>query len=69
VATQIQYNDDTENLHANVRFGWLDTAGTGLYVVYNDTEHYGSLLTTGLTSGPQQRQLIIKYTKQFDFTR
>jgi len=69
VATQIQYNDDTENLSANVRLGWLDTAGTGLYVVYNDTEHYGSLATTGLASGPQQRQLIIKYTKQFDFTR
>jgi hypothetical protein len=69
LATQIQYNDDTENLSANVRFGWLDTAGTGLYVVYNDTEHYGSLVSTGLASGPQQRQLIIKYTKQFDFTR
>jgi len=69
VAAQIQYNDDTENLGTNVRFAWLDTAGTGLYVVYNDTEHYGSLATTGLRSGPQQRQLIVKYTKQFDFTR
>jgi hypothetical protein len=69
VATQIQYNDDTENLSTNVRFGWLDTAGTGLYIVYNDTEHYGSLATTGFASGPQQRQLIIKYTRQFDFTR
>jgi hypothetical protein len=66
---QIQYNDDTENLGANLRFGWLDTAGTGLYVVYNDTEHFGSIPTTGLESGPLQRQLIVKYTKQFDFTR
>jgi hypothetical protein len=69
LATQIQYNDDTENLSANVRFGWLDTAGTGLYIVYNDTEHYGSFASTGIASGPLQRQLIIKYTKQFDFTR
>jgi hypothetical protein len=66
---QIQYNDDTENLGTNLRFGWLDTAGTGLYVVYNDTEHYGSLASTGIASGPLQRQLIVKYTRQFDFTR
>ena len=69
VAAQIQYNDDTENLGTNLRFAWLDTAGTGLYVVYNDTEHFGSLATTGFRYGPQQRQLIVKYTKQFDFTR
>ncbi len=69
VAAQIQYNDDTENLGTNIRFAWLDTAGTGLYVVYNDTEHFGSLASTGFPSGPQQRQLVIKYTKQFDFTR
>ncbi|HUF76183.1 MAG TPA: DUF5916 domain-containing protein, partial [Longimicrobiales bacterium] len=69
VAAQIQYNDDTENLGTNVRLAWLDTAGTGLYVVYNDTEHFGSLATTGFRYGPQQRQLIVKYTKQFDFTR
>ena len=69
VAAQIQYNDDTENLGSNIRFAWLDTAGTGLYVVYNDTEHFGSLSTTGFRYGPQQRQLIVKYTKQLDFTR
>jgi hypothetical protein len=54
---------------SNVRLAWLDTAGTGLYVVYNDTEHLGSRATTGLPYGPLQRQLIVKYTKQFDFTR
>jgi hypothetical protein len=69
VAAQIQYNDDTENLGTNLRFAWLDTAGTGLYVVYNDTEHFGSLATSGFPYGAQQRQLIVKYTKQFDFTR
>jgi hypothetical protein len=69
VAAQVQYNDDTENVGSNVRLAWLDTAGTGLYVVYNDTEHLGSRATTGLPYGPLQRQLIVKYTKQFDFTR
>ncbi|HSH74917.1 MAG TPA: DUF5916 domain-containing protein [Longimicrobiales bacterium] len=66
---QLQYNDDTEDLGTNLRLGWLDTAGTGLYVVYNDTEHFGSLRSTGIRYGPKQRQLIIKYTKQFDLTR
>jgi hypothetical protein len=69
IQTLVQYSDQTGVWSGNVRFGWLDTAGTGLYVVYNDTEHFGSLATTGFRYGPQQRQLIFKYTKQFDFTR
>ncbi|MDH3732679.1 MAG: carbohydrate binding family 9 domain-containing protein [Gemmatimonadota bacterium] len=62
----LQYNNETENFGSNVRFGWLDTAGTGLYVVFNDLEHFGSLDRTGIERGPQRRQLIIKYTKQFN---
>ncbi len=62
----LQYNDDTENFGSNVQFGWLDTAGTGLFIVFNDTEHYGSLQRTGLERGPLARQFIIKYTKLFD---
>ena len=65
----IQYNDESENLGSNVRFGWLNTAGTGLYVVYNDSEHLGSLERTGLPAGPRQRQFVIKYTKQFAVAR
>ena len=34
----IQYNDLTERWSTNLRFHWLQTAGTGLFVVYNDTE-------------------------------
>jgi len=65
----VQYNNDTENVGGNIRFGWLNTAGTGLYVVYNDTEHLGSLERTGLPAGPQQRQFVVKYTKLFDIAR
>jgi hypothetical protein len=61
----LQYNNETENFGSNIRLGWLNTAGTGLYVVYNDTEHLGSLDRTGIERGPQERQLIIKYTKMF----
>jgi len=65
----VQYNDESENLGSNVRFGWLNTAGTGLYVVYNDTEHLGSLDRTGIPAGPRQRQFVVKYTRQLDIAR
>ena len=65
----LQYNDDTENLGTNIRLGWLDTAGTGLFIVYNDTDHRGLFDRTGIMPGPQQRQLVIKYTKLFEFSR
>ena len=35
--TNVQYNDDTEDLATNLRLGWFNTAGSGLFVVYNDT--------------------------------
>ncbi len=65
----LQYNDDSEDLGSNIRLGWLDTAGTGLFIVYNDTEFLGDIDPLGFRSGPRQRQLVIKYTKLFDFTR
>jgi len=65
----VQYNDDTENVGTNIRFGWLNTAGTGLFIVYNDAEFLGDLALTGLPSRPLQRQLVIKYNALFDLTR
>ncbi len=61
----IQYNDRSRNLSSNIRFGWLTTAGTGLFVVYNDLEHVGSLSRTGIDGGPLERALIVKFTRQF----
>lgn len=60
----IQYNDQTRNLSSNVRFGWLNTAGTGLFIVYNDLEHVGPLSRTGIDRGPLERGLIVKFTRQ-----
>ncbi len=45
---------------------WLDTAGTGLYIVWNDTRHAGSLERTGIMAGPKQRQLVVKYSRLFN---
>jgi hypothetical protein len=55
----IQYSDQADNWSTNVRFGWLHTAGTGLFIVYNQAHGVDSL------SGPLNRSLIIKYSRQF----
>ena len=60
----LQYNDDADVWSSNVRFNWLNTAGTGLFIVYNDTEGLGNTLI-----GPQNRSLTVKYTRQFDIFR
>jgi len=58
----IQYNDRTNRWSTNLRFHWLLTAGTGLFVVYNDTESLEGL-------GPANRAFIVKYVRQFDILR
>ena len=62
VNSLIQYNDRIDQWSTNVRFSWLNTAGTGLFIVYNDTEGLERI-------GPINRAFIIKYTRQFDVLR
>jgi hypothetical protein len=59
VQSLIQYNDRTDRWSTNLRFHWLETAGTGFFVVYNDTEALNGL-------GPVDRTFIVKYVRQFD---
>ena len=56
-----QYNNQQQVFTANLRFAWLNTAGTGLFVVFNDGEQ-----ADGLTrwQTPLARSLTIKYTRQ-----
>jgi hypothetical protein len=68
-----QYNDAADNWSVNLRFGWLNAAGTGLYVVYNETD---DLEDTGLAArlgirpgGPVQRAFILKFTREFQVLR
>ncbi len=68
----LQYNNIEDNFSGNVRFGWQGPAGTGFFVVLNDSHRIkrvpGSVLREE-QEGPLQRALIIKFTKQFDLTR
>ncbi len=55
----IQYNSQAGIWSGNVRFGWLSTAGTGLFIVYNEQRQ------TGTNAGPLDRALIAKFSRQF----
>jgi hypothetical protein len=59
----VQYSTQQENWSANIRLGWLNTAGTGLFIVYNDARGIQTL------DGPLHRSLIIKYSRQFQVFR
>jgi hypothetical protein len=56
-----QYNSVDENWSANLRYSWLRTANTGLFIVYNDTQGFG-----GYTGAQPNRSLLIKYSHLFD---
>jgi hypothetical protein len=58
----VQYNDRTDRWSTNLRFSWLNKAGTGLYLVYNDTESLNGL-------GPVDRAFVVKYSREFDVLR
>jgi len=47
---------------ANARFSWLSTAGTGLFIVFNEGQEADSFFRW---DRPQSRSLIVKYTRQF----
>jgi len=55
-----QYSNQSRSVQANLRFGWLSRAGTGLFLVYNDIER------TGEGAGPEQRAFMVKFTRMFD---
>jgi hypothetical protein len=60
----LQYNDVIDNWSTNLRFGWLQAANSGLYVVYN--ENRDPRLRTEGGIGLRGRSVIIKYSHTFD---
>ena len=57
----LQHNDSADLWSANLRFGLLHQANTGLFIVYNDTRGLHDTLPSGAG-----RSLILKYSRQFD---
>ena len=56
----LQYNSGNDTLSTNLRFSWLQTATSGLYVIYNefDDNSIGAL--------PKGKEFSIKYSYMFD---
>lgn len=63
VQSLVQYNDRADLWSMNLRFGWLQAANTGLFVVYTDTRGLYDL-----SDRPERtdRSLIIKFSRMFD---
>ncbi len=53
----IQYNSVRDLWSANIRFGWLQQANTGLFIVYNEVRDDGLF---------SNRSFTVKYTRMFD---
>jgi len=58
----LQYDDRDDVIATNVRFAWLRTANTGLYVVYNELDDQDF-------TGKPRREFIVKYSRQFDLLK
>jgi hypothetical protein len=63
----IQYNDRADLWSMNLRFGWLQAANTGLFIVYNDSRGLYDLYP----NAPQRtdRSLTLKFSRMFDVLR
>jgi hypothetical protein len=61
VQSLVQYSSQARVWTANARFGWLGTAGTGLFVVVNDGEEADGFFRWGRT---QARSVVVKFTRQ-----
>lgn len=62
VQSLMQYNNQAQIWTANARLAWLSTAGTGLFVVYNDGENADGFFSW---RQPHSRSLVVKYARQF----
>jgi len=64
VQALLQYNDRADVWSTNLRLGWLQSANTGLFVVFNDTQLIDDRLTRAVG-----RSVIVKYSHMFDLLR
>lgn len=58
--TLVQYNDADHLLAANVRFSWLRSASSGLFLVYNEVDDRSNAPMRS------RREVVLKYSHLFD---
>jgi len=59
--TLVQFNNLDRIWTANARFGWLGTAGTGLFIVYNEGQEADGFFRW---TRPATRSVIVKFSQQ-----
>jgi hypothetical protein len=64
VQSLVQYNDRADAWSVNLRFGWLQAANTGLFIVYNDSRGLYDLFP----ERPERtdRSITVKFSRMFD---
>ena len=66
VQALVQYNDRADLWSMNLRFGWLQAANTGLFVVYTDNRGLYDLYPEPIRT---DRSFIVKYSRMFDLLK
>ena len=61
IQSLLQYNNQSDEWSMNWRFIWQQSAATGLYLVYNETQDYD-----GIPIQDQTRSIVVKYSYLFD---
>jgi hypothetical protein len=56
----LQYNERSDTYSTNLRFSWLRSANTGLFLVYNEIDE------RGIGAPPRGKEFIIKFSHIFD---
>jgi hypothetical protein len=60
IESLFQYNTRADEWSSNIRFGWRNSASSGLYLVYNEIQELGEPVAI------PQRRLIVKYSRLFN---
>ena len=58
-----QYNEVSDTVSNNLRFSWLQSANTGLFLVYNEVDERFP------GAPPNGREFILKFSHIFDVLR
>jgi hypothetical protein len=66
VQSLVQYNDRANTWSSNFRFGWLQQANTGVFIVYTDSH---LLDESPLRPTNADRAFIVKISRMFDALR
>jgi hypothetical protein len=61
IQSLLQYNNQSDQWSMNWRFIWQQSAATGLYIVYNQTEDYD-----GIPIASSTKSFVVKYSYLFD---